>query len=260
MIGYIYKTTNLKNNKIYIGQHLAESFEPSKYIGSGALFKKIVARDGFDNFICEMLCACDTVEDLNKWEKYYIKLFNSQDRSIGYNIADGGEEPWNRGKKMSVQYCKKGSEAQRNNAPSICCYSLESGELLTIFNSAYDAAEFLKLDTPSKTVASRIRCVCMTGHGHAYGYIWRNAKDYNKCKKLLDDELNREHKNPRSKLIEQYSLDGILIATYDSAATYSKAISADSKEQRRIARGINGCCIGDSKTYRGFIWKYKQKD
>ena len=30
---------------------------------------------------------------LNELEKYYIKYYNAQDRSIGYNIADGGDEP-----------------------------------------------------------------------------------------------------------------------------------------------------------------------
>lgn len=93
MIGYIYKTTNLKNGKIYIGQHVASKFEPNKYIGSGCLFKAALKYYGISNFKCELLATCNSINELNELEKYYIKYYNSQDRSIGYNIADGGDEP-----------------------------------------------------------------------------------------------------------------------------------------------------------------------
>ena len=93
MIGYIYKTTNLKNGKIYIGQHVANKFEPNKYIGSGCLFKAALKYYGSSNFKCELLATCNSINELNELEKYYIKYYNAQDRSIGYNIADGGDEP-----------------------------------------------------------------------------------------------------------------------------------------------------------------------
>lgn len=93
MIGYIYKTTNLKNGKIYIGQHVASKFEPNKYIGSGCLFKAALKYYGKSNFKCELLATCNSISELNELEKYYIKYYNVQDRSIGYNVADGGDEP-----------------------------------------------------------------------------------------------------------------------------------------------------------------------
>lgn len=39
MYGYIYKTTNLINGKIYIGQHKANKFLGQSYLGSGKRFK-----------------------------------------------------------------------------------------------------------------------------------------------------------------------------------------------------------------------------
>jgi hypothetical protein len=78
MIGYIYKTTNLKTAKIYIGQHVAEKFEPERYIGSGCLFKKILERDGKENFVCELLKECFSLEELNDSEKQFIAAYNSQ--------------------------------------------------------------------------------------------------------------------------------------------------------------------------------------
>lgn len=91
MYGYIYKTTNLVNNKIYIGQHHASIFEPNRYIGSGLLITEAINKYGFDNFKCELLAECESAEELNNLEQFYIKKFNSQNLEIGYNIAAGGK-------------------------------------------------------------------------------------------------------------------------------------------------------------------------
>jgi hypothetical protein len=70
MYGYIYKTTNLINGKIYIGRHKATQFEPHKYIGSGAILKSAIEKYGFENFKCELLDIADDKESLNEKEIY----------------------------------------------------------------------------------------------------------------------------------------------------------------------------------------------
>ena len=55
MIGYIYKTTNLINKKIYIGQHTADKFD-TNYLGSGLLITKAINEYGKANFKVELLC------------------------------------------------------------------------------------------------------------------------------------------------------------------------------------------------------------
>jgi hypothetical protein len=259
MIGYIYKTTNLKTGKIYIGQHLAEKFEPEKYIGSGCLFKKIVERDGKENFVCELLKECYSLEELNESEKQFITIYNSQDRSIGYNIADGGEEPWNRGKIMTEESRQKTSEAKRRIAPSISCYDFETGKLLQVFNSCYDAAEFLQpnITTPLKTVATRIHAVCTVGKGHAYGYIWRHETKYLGVSQLNKQELTLEHLPAKAKKVGQYDKNGTLLQIWESAASYSKTITEDYNKQRNIAKTVCNACRGVKvKSYKGYIWKF----
>lgn len=91
MIGYIYKTTNLKNGKIYIGKHQAKVFEPDKYIGSGKLITEAINKYGKTNFKNELICWCETLEDLNKSEIYWISYYNSTDLAVGYNISYGGD-------------------------------------------------------------------------------------------------------------------------------------------------------------------------
>lgn len=89
MCGYIYKTTNLINGKIYIGQHRCSEFD-KKYFGSGYVLKQAISKYGIDNFVCEVLEWCDNDDDLDRREIFWISYYNSIDRSVGYNISNGG--------------------------------------------------------------------------------------------------------------------------------------------------------------------------
>lgn len=89
MFGYIYITTNLVNNKIYIGQHKSKDYD-SKYFGSGLLLKRALKKYGKNNFKNEIICWVSDQEEANEKEKYFIELFNSRNISIGYNIVTGG--------------------------------------------------------------------------------------------------------------------------------------------------------------------------
>lgn len=90
MYGYIYLTTCLITNKIYIGQHCAKSFD-QRYHGSGILIKKAIKKYGKINFKTILLEEIYTNQnDLNLREQYYINKYNSTDREIGYNLDNGG--------------------------------------------------------------------------------------------------------------------------------------------------------------------------
>ncbi len=86
---YIYKTTNLINNKQYIGKHYGELDDA--YIGSGLLLQRAIEKYGIQNFKKEILKIVDTEEQLNVQEKYYIDLFDAINDKNFYNIADGGQ-------------------------------------------------------------------------------------------------------------------------------------------------------------------------
>jgi group I intron endonuclease len=83
----IYKTTNLINGKIYIGQ---DSFNNPEYYGSGLKLKRSILKYGKENFVKEIIDTADSKSELNEKEKFWIKKLNSQDPKIGYNITEGG--------------------------------------------------------------------------------------------------------------------------------------------------------------------------
>ena len=95
----VYKATNLKNNKIYIGStisNLAYRIARHKYVstheserGYHREFSTALREFGLDNFKFEILEVVDENEDLRKVESSYIYYFQSYKNEIGYNTVIG---------------------------------------------------------------------------------------------------------------------------------------------------------------------------
>jgi len=83
MFGYIYKTTNLLNDKQYIGKK--QGVVDKNYYGSGKILQAALRKYGKDNFRVDILEYCETSHDLNQQEIYHIANSNPE-----YNIAKGG--------------------------------------------------------------------------------------------------------------------------------------------------------------------------
>jgi len=83
----IYKTTNLVNNKIYIGQNATDNPD---YLGSGVVLDRAINKYGRENFNREILETCKDKEELDDREVYWIAFYNATDEKIGYNLTKGG--------------------------------------------------------------------------------------------------------------------------------------------------------------------------
>jgi len=97
----IYKTTNLINGKIYVGQ---DKNNNNLYLGSGTAIKRAIKKYGKENFRREILEECQNYKDLNDKEIYWINKLNSRDKNKGYNISKGGDEG-NRSQHGSFYQC-----------------------------------------------------------------------------------------------------------------------------------------------------------
>jgi hypothetical protein len=85
---FIYKITNLANNKWYIGKHNGK--DPN-YMGSGKLLKRAIQKHGIENFKKEILEECENLQQLNDREKHWIAQTNATTDPLSYNLASGGE-------------------------------------------------------------------------------------------------------------------------------------------------------------------------
>ena len=88
---YIYKITNLINNKIYIGQTVRTIKQRfNEHCGNqNSTISNAIRKYGKENFKVEVINEFNTIDELNFFEEYYISLFNSL-APHGYNINTGG--------------------------------------------------------------------------------------------------------------------------------------------------------------------------
>lgn len=87
---YIYKITNLINNKVYVGQRKTNNnpYEDN-YFGSGKILLIAIKKYGKTNFKKEIIKFCDDWKSLNKCEIFWINKLNSIEPD-GYNLCKGG--------------------------------------------------------------------------------------------------------------------------------------------------------------------------
>lgn len=102
--GYIYKTTNLLNGKVYIGKKKSR-FNP-KYYGSGIILKRAINKEGSNNFKLEVICYGLTKKQISELEKQYIAKYRYiLGKNNVYNISDGGDGNPN-GSKTYKEMCQ----------------------------------------------------------------------------------------------------------------------------------------------------------
>ena len=106
MIFYIYRYTNLINNKKYVGQtnnidrrireHKNNSFN-SKSINYENKIHQAIRKYGYDNFKIDIIEVINDVTDydiVNERERYWIKEEKSLLTQWGYNVLEGGKNCW----------------------------------------------------------------------------------------------------------------------------------------------------------------------
>ncbi len=85
-MNFIYLTTNLINNKQYVGSHKGTVCD--LYLGSGKILKSAILKYGKENFKRKILKECDIYSNL-LFEEKYIKKYNTLIPN-GYNISPTG--------------------------------------------------------------------------------------------------------------------------------------------------------------------------
>lgn len=110
----VYVRTNLINGKQYVGQttDFENREETWRYSNdyAGSLINRAREKYGYDNWSVKVLVECDTQDELNKWESYFIKELNTF-KPNGYNLTYGGDGC--SGFKHSEETKKKISDAHK---------------------------------------------------------------------------------------------------------------------------------------------------
>lgn len=120
---YLYKITNLVNNKIYVGIHSTDNLDDG-YMGSGKALHFAKIKHGIENFKKEIISFHDTVESLNKAEAEVVNR-EFVDREDTYNLKVGGTyipaslETLNAMSSGQIKYWAKQSQEFKSASRSI---------------------------------------------------------------------------------------------------------------------------------------------
>lgn len=256
-MGYIYKITNIKNNKCYIGVTTKKdpnerwnAHKSSIRYGKGCpLLMKAFSKYGEDSFKFEVIIICFN-EDVFKFEEEYIKKYDSKSPN-GYNVSDGGKSGRNfLGKKHSEETKKKIGEKSKeyNNRPEV---KERLRKIAIELNRRINNGELIrKTEKWEKAIEE--------------GRIGGNSqKRTEETKKKISNGLKIYFENNRDKHSEimtningrkiiQYSNNNEFITRFDSIVLASKHTGIG-------RRSIQSNLAGRSKSSGGFIWKYAEK-
>ena len=267
-MGYIYKITNRKSGKIYIGkttqtdpyvrwkEHNA-SFKQTK--GGCPALRDAVHSYGLDSFVFEILIICFD-EDCDRWEKEYIKKFNCMVPN-GYNILEGGQGGAGfRGKvhnEETKQRLRETTKTYFMNSENI----EKAREKTRIYYNSIDRKEFGKKVKESEKYKKAMDEGRVGGRAHKDGKLSEETKNRIRQgvlkyyeEKGEGNKVNIEkHREAMAKAsgrkIDQFDKDGKFIKTYISISDAARNIGISESGIRLAANGKN-------KTSGGFIWKY----
>ena len=224
---YIYKTTNLLNNKIYIGKRVYRKKDDNWYLGSGIYLNRAIKKYGRENFKKEILEWCNNKSHLCEREIYWISQFNATDTKIGYNLSLGGD-----GGNVGVEaYIKIGNKLRGKKK------SKEFGEKVS---------KALKGKAKSKEHIEKVRQALLG--------VSRPKKVVDKMSKSIKTKYNNGWESPVQIEVHQYNkTTGNYIQSFKSATEAGRVLNVDRKS-------ITNNCVGKSKSSGGFIWSKIKKE
>lgn len=171
---YVYKITNMVNNKIYVGQHMVAKhlIDPIKdnYKGSGIILKALRQKyNWYRDFKFEIIEFCENSFQLNLREMYWIDYYKSIYGKTCCNIATGGKGGATENAKRNAIAANKEkyqkiwqSQSEQKSKRVLVVFDFVSplnGKYFasgTIFKNAYDAS--IQLGYACKTAVAVLMC------------------------------------------------------------------------------------------------------
>jgi group I intron endonuclease len=264
---FIYKTTNLVNGKIYIGQTIGDR---PNYIGSGKLLKAAINKYGKENFKREILEYCDNVDHMNEREVIWIARYDSTNQKIGYNLEHGGngkgkvnEETKKkmRGRKVSEETIKKMSEAQKGRKVSEehrkklseatkgrKLSEQHRKKLSEVWKGRKHSEETIKKMSEAKqNISEETRKRMSEAAKNRSEEHRKKLSEATKGRKLSEEHIKKMSEAFKIKVI-QLTLDNLKVKIWGGARDADKFGFHHS--------AISACCKGKVKTHKGFKWMY----
>ncbi len=110
---YLYKVTNLINNRFYIGVHKTKNMDDG-YMGSGKIIQHAVEKYGIKNFRKEILEVFDTTEMMYKREREIVTEDFLKSENV-YNLRLGGSGGWDYINKNGLNFTEHSLQKKKES-------------------------------------------------------------------------------------------------------------------------------------------------
>ena len=270
-------------------KHKTSAFDSNRKEYEYPIYRAI-RKYGIDNFSFDVVEKCEE-DDLNQLEIYYIDYFQSHFYKNGYNLTNGGDGGrlgshifqydfsgnfiseytsirsasrktgidhasigralngtnqsagnflWTFSKDVNIRsMVEKLSNLNYSNGTKddwiIDVYDL-NGNFIDTFNNSAEASEYFNI--PRGSISKCIRGIIYTSHN--LQFVKHGEQPSKSCKK-----------SHSARPTLQYSMDGKLIARYNSATEIKKILGFDNSS-------ISKCCNGKVESAYGYIWRYEE--
>ena len=237
----IYKITNIITGRLYIGQtkrSLDLRLKEHATNPNCRVLYRAIQKYGIENFTIDLIGECETFEELNKAEKYYINKWNTL-APHGYNIEGGGNS-----KKMVSKETRKilsknikeryknGTQKPPNSDSGRSVICVETGK---VFESPRLAGEWCNVNRTTITRAARGSTIS------AGGYTWEYTDP------ILKAESDKR-RNSRDRARKP-------VKCLDNGKTFESAWEAE--QWLGVAQGsVRKVCRGQRKSIKGLIFKF----
>lgn len=234
----IYMILNKINGKLYIGQarnieerwknHKSDLKHNRHY---NTHLQSSWNKYGEENFVFIVLCECEE-NKLYELEQYYIFTLDALNSEIGYNKAWGGRT--GRPTKEAKQHLSEINKGEKH-PKSKAIYCIELDKIYYYVRQVEEELGFNHGDI--------IRC-CKGDKLTCGGYHWMYYDDY-----LEKGVFIRDKKKPKNVKHKRKIYCEELDKIFESLHEADRQTGCD-------YRGIQACCTGKKKTYKGYHWKY----
>ena len=276
---HVYKIINKANGKIYIGgtsQSANDRLREHWYKAQNGLespLYRAMREYGKDCFDAEVIEDCYSREELDNRERFWIANLGTTNPEIGYNVKAGGDIFYHTElTKLKISRLHKGKISEKREA--ILQYSSD-GCFIREYASLTEAAKDNNITR--KTLIRGLQKE-VTRPTSKNIYMWFYKKEFTEIPTWIDPKtyyLNLEYKaqfsdkaiekrNERSTTgdmselvtpVEQYDLEGKLIAKYYSIAEASRKTGISTPTIRRQINDPNYISNLKNKSKTKFIWK-----
>lgn len=290
--GIIYMYVCLCNLKVYVGQTINETKRKEDHSrgkeNDSVIFHNAVRKYGIENFSYNILYskkvnynieseAKELHNILNELEIFYIKKFNSTNKSLGYNITEGGKG--SKGTLKNPESLEKYRTTRKNRKkqdPTYCIPRARAvllfdlvGNLLNRFNTVTEAS--IVTGVSIQLIISRCKIsdkVSRKSHVDKFGNVWIYEDEYEKYKDIFP--LENPHKNLEQSngSIIQFTLEGYKLKEYETIVAAVLDLFPEYKGNRsKIATATSNISYAATGRLRdgkrliqqayGFRWKMK---